>query len=52
MPCGNPLHGILSAIRLTIWQRLPIGTTFVRFKGVTGSRSPKKPGPAEYETEK
>ena len=36
-----------SAIGLTIWQGLPIGTTFVRFEGVTGGRSRKKPGPAD-----
>ena len=41
MPCDNPLHGILSAIRLTIWQRLPFGTTFVQIQGVTGAPDPQ-----------
>ena len=49
---NNPMSGILSAIGLTIWQGLPIGTTFVRFVGVTGGRSRKKPGPADTKPKK
>ena len=43
-----------SAILLTIWQRLPFGTTFVQIQGVTGAPDPQggRTPAARTETEK